>query len=101
MAVIVVKNNQYLVKEGETVELDRYVAKIGDKVTFDEVALTSEGDKTVVGTPSIAKATVEGEIVDHAQGKKVRTFTYKAKSRKRKVRGQRERFTLVKITKIN
>ena len=100
-AVIVVSNKQYLVKEGETVELDRYAAKIGDKVKFDQVLLTFEGDKAVVGTPTIAKATVEGEVMDHVQGKKVRSFTYKAKSRVRKTTGARAKLTLVKISKIN
>ena len=101
MAVVQVKNTQYLVKEGETVQIDRYDAEPGSKLKFDEVLLVIDGDKTTVGTPVIAKASVEAEVVEHAQGPKIRTFTFKAKARERNVRGNRSKFTVIKITKIN
>lgn len=101
MAVIEVSNEQYMVSEGETVNIDRYEANVGDKLKFDKVLLKTEAGKTVVGTPLIEKATVEGEVVEHFQGEKVRTFIYKAKSRYRKTTGGRAQLTAIKITKIN
>ncbi len=101
IAVMQVNNMQYLVKEGETVAIDRYPGEAGDKIKFEEVLLMIDGKDITVGTPTVAKAVVEVEIIAHTQGKKVRTFTYKAKTRERKASGNREKFTEVKILKIN
>ena len=101
MAVVLINNMQYLVTEGETAQIDRYDAETGTKVTISEVLLVVDGDKINVGTPNVEKATVEVEVLEHLQGDKVRTFTYKAKSRYRKVHGSRPQFTNIKITKIS
>lgn len=101
MAVMQINSVQYLVKEGETVEIDRYAGNAGDKVKFDEILLVIDGKDIKVGTPTVEKASVEAEIVDQVKGEKVRTFTYKHKSRERKAHGHREQLTAVKINKIN
>lgn len=101
IAVMQVNTMQYLVKEGEVVEMDKLVGVAGDKVKFDEVLLKIDGKTVEVGTPTVAKSSVEGEVVAQIKGDKVRTFTYKAKARERKAHGHREQLTTVKITKIN
>ena len=101
VAVMQISNMQYLVKEGETVEIDKFAGEAGDKVKFDEVLLKIDGATIDVGTPTVEKSSVEAEIVAQVKGEKVRTFTFKHKSRERKAHGHREQLTAVKITKIN
>ena len=98
-AVIQTGGKQYLVSEGETitVELLNTKAKTAD---FDAL-LVIDGDTTVVGNPSVAKAKVSAEVVEaQVQAEKVTAIRYKAKKRVHKVRGHRQQQTVLKITKI-
>jgi large subunit ribosomal protein L21 len=100
-AVVKFRNEQYLVEEGKTYEINRYEANAGDKLTFEEVLLKVDGDKTEIGQPTVAGCKVEAEVVEHTRGEKVIKMTYKAKSRQRKKVGHRQDLTVVKINKIS
>ncbi len=101
MAVVLINKMQYFVTEGETAQIDRYDAETGTKLKLSDVLLVIDGDKVQVGTPNVEKVTIEAEIIEHLQGEKVRTFTFKSKSRYRKVHGSRPQFTNIKINKIS
>lgn len=97
-AVIKSGARQYLVHEGLVFDVNRITED--KKVTFDAL-LIIDGDKVSVGTPLVAGAKVEAEVVDaEAKGDKVTAIRYKAKKRVKKVRGHRQALTTVKITKI-
>lgn len=98
-AVIATGGKQYLVAEGETLEVELLKAD-GKTATFAPL-LVIDGDKTTVGTPEVAKVTVTAEIVeDEVKADKVLAIRYKAKKRVHKVRGHRQRHTVIKVTKI-
>jgi len=98
-AVIATGGKQYLVTEGETVEVE-LLHQDDKKVSFEPLLLI-DGDNVTVGAPSVAKAKVSGEIVaDEVKGEKVTSIRYKAKKRVHKVRGHRQQHTVLKITKI-
>ena len=93
---------QYTVKVGDFVELEKLEGEIGAKVTFDTVyAVGEEGGKLNVGTPVVAGAAVEGEIVDQVRGKKIIVFKMKRRKSYRRTQGHRQSLTRVKITAIN
>ncbi|MCX6725217.1 MAG: 50S ribosomal protein L21 [Candidatus Saccharibacteria bacterium] len=97
-AVIATGGKQYLVTEGETLEIEL----IGDeKVTSFDALLVIDGDKTTVGTPTVAGVKVSAEIVEQdIQGDKVIAIRYKAKKRVHKIHGHRQHHTVIKISKI-
>jgi large subunit ribosomal protein L21 len=98
-AVIATGNKQYLVTEGETVEVELLHAD-DKKVSFDAL-LVIDGDTVTVGTPSVDKVKVTAEVVaDEVKDDKVLSIRYKAKKRVHKERGHRQRHTQIKITKI-
>lgn len=98
-AVIATGGKQYLVSEGETLEVELLHAD-DKKVTFEPL-LVIDGDAVAVGTPSVAKVKVSAEVVeDEVKADKVTSIRYKAKKRVHKVRGHRQRHTAIKITKI-
>ena len=99
-AVIKTNGRQYKVQEGDELEIDKIDTKKGANITFDQVLLLVTGKKVMIGQPLVSGATVEGKILSHYKGKKVRVATYKAKSRYRRVKGFRARLTRVKIEKI-
>ena len=99
-AVLKINNAQYKVAEGEEILIQKISGKPGDKLTYEEVLLTADGDKVQVGTPLVAKASVKAELIEQTKGPKVRKNTYKSKSRYRKAKGHRQPLTKIKITKI-
>lgn len=98
-AVITTGGNQYVVSEGDTLEVDLIK---GAKKTIDFVPLlVVDGDKTSIGKPEVAGAKVVAEVTEaDIQADKVMAIRYKAKKRVHKVRGHRQRQTHLKISKI-
>jgi large subunit ribosomal protein L21 len=98
-AVIVTGGKQYLVSEGETLDVELLHAD-SKSVTFEPL-LVIDGDAVTVGTPNIAKAKVTAEVVaEDVMADKVTAIRYKAKKRVHKVHGHRQHHTQIKITKI-
>lgn len=98
-AVITTGGKQYVVTEGETLEVELLHA---DKKSVDfEALLVIDGDKTTVGTPTVKDAKVTAEVVNEdVAGDKVTAIRYKPKKRVRKVHGHRQHHTVIKIKKI-
>lgn len=95
-AIIKTGGKQYCVEQGTEIFVEKLPQEAGSKVTFDEVLML--GDE--VGTPNVAGASVEGEIVKHGKGKKLTIFKYRPKKDSRNKKGHRQPYTLVKITKV-
>lgn len=99
-AVITTGGKQYLVVEGETIEVELVKAE-GTSVSFEPL-LVIDGDKISVGTPSVPEASVTAEVIAaDQQASKVTSIRYKAKKRVHTVRGHRQHQTVLKITKIS
>lgn len=98
-AVIATGGKQYLVAEGETLEVE-LLNQEGKTATFVPL-LVIDGDKTTVGTPEVSGAKVTAEVIEaNVQADKVTAIRYKSKKRVHKVRGHRQRHTILKVTKI-
>lgn len=98
-AVIATGGKQYLVAEGETLDIERL--KTEDKTATFEPLLVIDGDKVTVGTPIVSGGKVTAEIVENdVKGDKVTSIRYKTKKRVRTVRGHRQTYTKIKISKI-
>lgn len=100
-AIIEACGRQYKVSEGDLVSFEKLNANEGEKVTFDNVLLISDGEKIKVGTPTVKSAKVEATVVEHGKAKKIRVYKYKAKKNERKTQGHRQPYTKVKIEKIS
>lgn len=99
-AVIETGGKQYLVQEGEALEVE-LIKGIDKKTVSFEPLLVVDGESVQVGTPSVSGVKVSAEVLEQdIQGDKVTSIRYKAKKRVRKVRGHRQHHTTLKITKI-
>lgn len=97
-AIISTGGKQYVVAEGDTVDIELISE---EKTVSFEPLLVIDGDKVTVGTPSVTGGKVSAEVVaQDVKGDKVTAIRYKAKKRVRKVRGHRQHHTQIKITKI-
>ena len=99
-AIIEACGKQYKVAEGEEIFLEKLEANEGEKVTFDQVLLISDGTKVIVGTPTVKNAKVEATVVKHGKGEKIVVFKYKAKKNYRRTQGHRQPYTKVEIKSI-
>jgi large subunit ribosomal protein L21 len=100
-AIIKTGGRQYRVAEGETLDVDLLAGEAGQKLTFDEVLLHADGEKLTHGSPSVAGASVTGEIVEQRKDKKVVAFKYRRRKGYHRTVGHRRKLTRVKITGIN
>ena len=97
-AVIATGGKQYLVKEGQEIEVELLK---DEKTTSFEPLLVIEGDKTIVGSPTVKTAKVTASVVEReVKSDKVTSIRYKAKKRVKTIKGHRQLKTKLKITKI-
>ena len=98
-AVIHTGGKQYTVSKGDVIAIEKLSGthKEGDKVKFDKVLLMDDGKDTTIGTPYIAKASVDGTITEIGRAPKITVIHYKQKSRYYKKNGHRQPFFKVKI----
>ncbi|MCA9330423.1 50S ribosomal protein L21 [Candidatus Saccharibacteria bacterium] len=98
-AVIATGGKQYVVAEGEAVDVE--LIKSDKKTVSFPALLVIDGDKTTVGTPEVSGVTVTAEVSEaDVQGDKVTSLRFKAKKRVHTVKGHRQRHTVLKIKKI-
>ncbi len=98
-AVIKTGGKQYRVVAEDVLRVDRLEAEPGTVVEFGEVLVVG-GEETMLGTPTVAGATVGAEVLDHVRGAKVIAFKKRRRKNSRRKRGHRQEFSLVRITEI-
>lgn len=98
-AIIKTGGKQFKVEEGQEIFVEKLNGEAGDTVTFDEVLFVG-GDNTVVGSPFIDGASVEGTIEKQGRAKKVTTYKYRRRKDSHTKKGHRQPYTKVSITSI-
>lgn len=97
-AVIVTGGKQYVVQEGETLEVE--LIKDAKKVDFSPLLIIDE-EKIAIGKPTLTDSKVTAEVIEPIiKADKVTAIRYKAKKRVHKVHGHRQSLSVIKITKI-
>lgn len=98
-AVIRAGGKQYRVAAEDIIRIDRVNGEPGQIVEFGEV-LVLGGDTPQLGTPTVAGATVAGEVLQHTRGDKVIAFKKRRRKNSRRKRGYRHEFSVIRITEI-
>ena len=98
-AVIKAGGKQYRVAAEDVIRIDRVKGEPGEVVAFGEV-LVLGGDTPQFGAPTIAGATVAGEVLQHTRGDKVIAFKKRRRKNSRRKRGYRHDFSVIRITEI-
>ena len=99
-AVIVTGGKQYTVSEGDVLYIEKLGAEAEATVTFDQVLAVVDGENSKFGTPVVAGASVEAKVIKNGKGKKITVFKYRPKKDSKSIRGHRQPYTKVEITKI-
>ena len=97
-AIVETGGKQYLVKEGDVIHVELLGSE--KKVTFDKVLFLFDGTSSHVGLPHLTHCTVQAELLGETKARKVIAFKYKKRKRSRRTVGHRQKYSTVKITKI-
>jgi large subunit ribosomal protein L21 len=100
-AVVKTGGKQYIVKEGDLLDIEKIEGKKGEKASLDQILLVSSDSGVKVGTPTVTGIKVSIEIVDQFKAKKVEISKFKKKTGYRRKTGHRQNKTKVKILKIS
>ena len=98
-AVIKTGGKQYRVAAEDVIRVDRVNGQPGEIVEFGQV-LVLGGETPQLGTPTVAGATVAGEVLQHTRGEKVIAFKKRRRKNSRRKRGYRHEFSVIRITEI-
>ncbi|HEY2446180.1 MAG TPA: 50S ribosomal protein L21 [Rhizomicrobium sp.] len=99
-AVIRSGGKQYRVAKDEILTVEKLEGEVGSSVKLGEVLMLG-GKHPKTGTPLLAGAVVDAEIVEHGRGEKVIAFKKKRRKNTHRKRGHRQPFTTLKITAIH
>jgi large subunit ribosomal protein L21 len=98
-AVIKTGGRQFRVVPDDVLEIGKIAGDVGTIVQLDEVLVVG-GDTPLLGTPTVAGATVAAEVLQHKRGPKVISFKKRRRKNSRRKRGYRDELTVLRITEI-
>lgn len=96
-AVMKTGGKQYKVQSGDVLRIERIAADAGEKVQFNEILMVGNE----VGSPTIAGAGVQADVIDQIKGEKLIHFVKRRRKHgSQRTKGHRQKLTLVRITEI-
>ena len=100
-AIIENGGKQYRITEGEKVKLEKFAAGEGEDIQIKEVLAFSDGSNTLIGSPYVGGAFIQGKVLSHGRAKKVIIFKHKKRKDYKKKNGHRQPYTEVLVEKIH
>ena len=98
-AVIKTGGKQYRVAKDEVIKIERLDGEVGASVTFPEVLMVG-GDSPVVGTPTVAGASVTATVLEQTRGEKLIVFKKRRRKNYRRLTGHTQPSVRVKVKDI-
>ncbi len=101
-AVIRTGGKQVIVSTGDVIDVELLAsAEEGLDVTFDDVLMIVDGEKSTIGTPKVEGATVTAKVLKEVKGEKTRAVFFRRRKDSMTTKGHRQRYHQVEITGIN
>ena len=99
-AVIESGGKQYVVSEGDQIQIENIGSSVDETVSFDNVLLIADGKKTKIGKPFLEGAKVTGKVQEISKLDKIIVFKFKRKTGYKRKQGHRQEQTTIKIDSI-
>lgn len=99
-AIVETGGKQYKVAVGDTVDVERLDAEVGEAVALDRVLMVADEEGVRVGQPAIEGGQVSATVLEQGRGKKVIIFKHRPKKHSRLKKGHRQDFTRLRIDAI-
>ncbi len=98
-AIIETGGKQVKVAAGEVIYVEKLDVAEGENFVFDKVLLVG-GEKAKVGAPYVKGATVTAKVLKQGLNRKLKVFTYKAKTNYKRMLGHRQPYTALEVLEI-
>ncbi|AUH34126.1 50S ribosomal protein L21 [Paracoccus tegillarcae] len=96
-AVMKTGGKQYKVQAGDVLRVEKLAAAAGDTVQFNDILMVG----STLGTPMVAGAAVQAEVIDQIKDDKVITYVKRRrKHSSQRTRGHRQQLTLLRVTDV-
>ena len=99
-AVIETGGKQYRVEVGTELAVELLEVEPGQEIQLERILLVADGDEAAIGRPVVDGATVSATVLRNDRAKKVISFKYKPKARRRVKKGHRQEQTVLRITDV-
>ncbi len=100
-AIVDIAGFQEKVEKGSKLRVPLHAADAGKSLTFEKVLLVADGDHVTLGAPMVSGAKVTATVLGHGQGDKIRVVKAHRRKRYRRVKGHRQDFTEIEVTRIS
>ena len=100
-AVIQTGGKQYKVKSGEILKIEKLSdSKPDTKIEFKEILAYGDDKMIEIGSPTVAGAKVEANLVKNVKNRTVLIFKKRRRHNSRRKNGHRQEYSMIKINKI-
>ena len=100
-AIIQTGGKQYKVKSGEILKIERLPdSKVDTKIEFKEILAYGDDKIIEIGSPTVAGAKVEADLVENGKNRTVLIFKKRRRQNSRRKNGHRQQYSLIRINKI-
>ncbi len=100
-AVVKAAGKEYKVSQGDLIRVEKMKGKVGEPVEMKEVLMVSHEGQVKIGTPFVKGATIRGQIVQEAKGRKLVTYKMKRRKNYRRTKGHRQTYTYIRVNEIS
>ncbi len=99
-AVIKTGGKQYRVANGDTLEVEKLDAEVGQTLSIREVLMIVDGEQVTFGSPYVEGAEVNVSVRALGRGPKIRVLKFQRRKHHRKQMGHRQAYTRLEVTGI-
>jgi large subunit ribosomal protein L21 len=99
-AVVRTGGKQYRVAADDVIVVEKLVADAGASVELTEVLAMGDEGATTIGTPLVDGARVAATVLEQAQGDKILVFKKQRRKNYRRLKGHRQKVTVLRIEQI-
>ena len=100
-AVIQTGGKQYKVKSGEILKIEKLPdSKSDTKIEFKEILAYGDDKIIEVGSPIVAGAKVEADLVKNGKNRTILIFKKRRRQNSRRKNGHRQEYSMIRINKI-
>ncbi|MDR2781886.1 MAG: 50S ribosomal protein L21 [Holosporaceae bacterium] len=101
LAVIRTGGQQYKVREGDFISVEKLPCEIGSCMEISDVLMLENDGKVEIGDPIVAGAVVKVSVADQKRRKTVLIFKKRRRKNYRRKNGHRQPVTVLKIGSIS
>lgn len=99
-AVIETGGAQFRVRPGEVLRVPPIAAELGATLELKPLAV-SDGEKVIVGRPTVDNAQVLCRVLEHGRRRKILVFKFRRRKQYRRKQGHRQGYTAIRVEDIS